>query len=397
MLSQSPRRAEFGIWLALLLLGTCFAWRAQAEQEASKTDLNKPDLHKPEFTISGFTTIAAGKVLGGTHDSVVNQGYDCPCFISDYAQNGVYESKGLQLRPDSKLGVQARLASSDQRYSLTAQAVVRGSTASKPSLEWLYASAELDSHWTVQLGRKRIPLFQYSDVQDVGHALPWIHLPPQLYGWEVVNYNGASLSYRNNLGPWTLYTNAFAGSESVSDSGFWKIYNGKSAQTSTRWTNILGAEAKLSRGWFEMRGVYLQSHTQNKKIGIDTDFTQPKLQRIYGLGLNADFGAFFASAEFLKIDRKEDYGFDHSQLASVGYRLKKFTPILSYANYRQSLNDVSAIAEAHRTLSAVLRYDYSNTVAFKLQYDLWKDRAAPGFTSMHGDARLLTLSMDMVF
>ena len=50
------------------------------------------DLQGLEFTGSGFMTLAAGRVFGGTRDVAVDQGFHCPCFISDYAQRGVYEA-----------------------------------------------------------------------------------------------------------------------------------------------------------------------------------------------------------------------------------------------------------------------------------------------------------------
>ena len=31
-------------------------------------------------------------------------------------------------------------------------------------------------------------------------AYPWVHLPGQVYGWEIVNYNGANLLYRDQWG-----------------------------------------------------------------------------------------------------------------------------------------------------------------------------------------------------
>jgi hypothetical protein len=351
----------------------------------------------PNFSISGFATLAAGKVLSGTHDPTVNQGYDCPCFISDYAQNGVYESKGVQMRPDSKLGLQARLASENQRYSLTAQVVTRGAADGKTNLEWLYGTAELTSKLTLQVGRKRLPLFQHSDSQDIGHALNWIHLPPQMYGWEIVNYNGASLTYRDTFGAWSMSANGFFGSETANDSGFWKIYSGKNTQTRSRWSNIVGAELKASRDWFEIRGMYMQSDTQNQLVGSGLGYSDPARQKIFGVSINADFGGPFASAEFLFINRDADYGGDRAQLYAVGYRLNKFTPLLSYSNYQQRLNDNTAVPEGHRSVSAVLRYDLNSTTALKAQYDIWTDKSGPGFGSMYGNSKVFTVSIDKVF
>lgn len=81
---------------------------------------------KPQVMFSGFATLAAGKIIGGSHDELVDLDYQCPCFISDYAQNGVCEQKRLRLGPDSKLGVQGQVSSANGQYSLTGQLVSRG-------------------------------------------------------------------------------------------------------------------------------------------------------------------------------------------------------------------------------------------------------------------------------
>ncbi len=355
------------------------------------------DLQGLEFTGSGFMTLAAGRVFGGTRDAAVDQGFHCPCFISDYAQRGVYEAGHWQAGPDSKLGLQGSVSAADGRFSLTGQAVSRGAANGAANLEWLYATVELSGNLTVQLGRKRLPLFSYSEAQDVGYALPWIHLPPQLYGWEVVNYDGGSLVWRDQWAQWNGSVQIFGGSETRKDSGFWRIYNGRSSRTDVRWSDILGTELSVSREWFSARVVRIQSHTQNKLVSLgETSFSERKRQVIHGLSLGADVDNWFARGEFLYIDRRDDYGKDYANLLAIGYRHGPWQPLLSRAIYRQRLNNDS-VPERHGTWSAVLRYDLTDDSAIKAQLDLWNDRTAPGYGSMHGDARQFTVSYDRVF
>jgi hypothetical protein len=354
-------------------------------------------LEKPEFSLSGFATVAAGKVLGGTQDAAANLDFDCPCYIADYGQAAVYQGRKLSFKPDTKLGVQGRVASADQRYSLTGQLVARGAVNGKINLEWLYGTAEITPSWTAQIGRQRLPLFMHSDVQDVGQALNAIRLPAQLYGWEIVNYNGAALRYNGQMQGGTLSANAFAGSETNRNSGYWKIYNGQFTQTSSKWSAILGGTVKYEKEWLTVRGLFMQSNTQNRDVLSNTAYSPKLKQRIAGVSIGADFGGPFVNAELLWINRVADYGRDAAQLLTAGYRLGQFTPQVSYANYKQRLLDPSAPAEAHRSISAVLRYDLNSSSAFKLQYDVWLDRSQAGFGSQHGNARLLSLSFDKVF
>jgi hypothetical protein len=357
-----------------------------------------PEDARIEFSGSGFVSVVAGKVLGGTHDAATDLGYRCPCFIADYAQNGVYESGGWRFGPDSKLGLQGTASIDRGRYALTGQLVSRGADQGGVDLEWGYATAELNSEWTLQVGRKRLPLFVSSEVQDVGYALPWVHLPPQLYGWEIVNYNGVNLTWRRTVGDWLATVNLLGGSETSHDSGYWRIYKGKDSHTDARWKQIAGSEAKFTRDWFDLRLVYITSLTQNRAVSAgETDYSAPARQHIYGLSLNADDGRWVARAEFLYINRKADYGTDHAQLYAVGYRFGKWLPLLSYANYQQTVVADPSIAEGHSNWSSVLRYEWSRSSALKVQLDWWHDKVAPNFASMHGDARLLSVAYERVF
>jgi len=351
-----------------------------------------------EASGSGFLSAVAGKVVRGQSNPATDLGYACPCFISDYGQNGVYDRRGWQFGPDSRLGLQGTASVEAGRYALTAQAVSRGSRRGAVDLEWMYATAAIDSDWTVQVGRKRLPLFLSSEVQDVGYALPWTHLAPQLYGWEVVNYNGASLSYRHPFGSWLANAQVLGGQETVRDSGYWQIYNGKGTRTDTSWRHITGFELKMSRDWFDVRAVLIQSTTQSRDVSAgETAFSAPAHQRIHGLSFNADNGTWVARAEFLYIDRREDYGFDHAQLYAAGRRFGPLLAMVSYANYRQVVVAAPDTSEGHSTRTAVLRYDLGESMALKLQYDIWRDRTAPNYTSMHGDVQLISIAFDKVF
>lgn len=381
---------------------------------------------------SGFLTLGIGKMLGGTQGEASD--YRKPLFVSDYAQAGVYDgSGGWQWKPDSKLGLQGTATFPDRRLSVTGQVVSRGARDGRANLEWLYASYKLNENLTLQAGRKRIPMFYYSDIQDVGFALPWTHLPPQLYGWEAVNYNGVNLAYLGQWGEWSSTMNLLAGSEKKRESGYWKIYRGKHNRTDVKWENIVGGDLALSRGWLETRLVYIQSKTRERNVSgtwdgaaapgaatygqlpdnePDPDYKSPAgSQRIFGLTVNVDYRDWLLRSEFIHIDHSKSMAYkDFAQILGVGYRLGKLTPMLTVANYRsQAILSQGADPdgqEAHRTTSLSLRYDLSTSSALKVQYDHQKDRSGPNYTldgslrvpsNRFGDARLLTVAYDLVF
>lgn len=381
-----------------------------------------------DFTGSGFLTLAAGKMLGGSSNGRASD-YERPIFVSDYAQAGIYDGRsGLQWAPDSKLGLQGIATFPDKRFSITGQVVARGAQDGKVNLEWLYASYKLNNQFTLQAGRKRIPMFYYSDTQDIGFALPWVHLPSQLYGWEAVNYNGVNLAYQGQWGEWSSAVNVLAGKESKKESGYWKVYRGKDNRTDIKWDDIIGGDITLSRDWLETRFVYIQSKMRQKNVsgswdgaltpGADTygqtldtapdsGYTSPAFrQQIYGLTVNIDYNNFLVRSEFIHINHNRDAGYkDFAQILGVGYRFGRWTPMITVANYRmQPILSSGADPdgyEAHRTTSYTLRYDLTTSSALKVQYDHQKDRGGSTNTmdgaNRLGDARLLTVAYDMVF
>lgn len=371
-----------------------------------------------EFSGSGFMTIGVGKMLGGTRNKVAD--FDCPCFISDYAQAGVYENRsGLQWKPDTKLGVQGSAFFDNRRFSVTSQLVSRGARDGAINLEWLYGSYKVNDSVTVQVGRKRLPMFYYSDIQDVGVALPWAHLPPQLYGWETVNYNGANLMVQQAIGDWSATLNVLAGSETFRDSGYWKIYNGRKSRTDVRWKNIVGGDLLLQKDWFEARFVYLQSktETQMQKYGywdpatgydgaLDSSWT-PKpafKQRIYGVALNADYNNWLVRSEFVHIRRPEQTWSDYASILGVGYRFGKWQPMITHSRYwgetardRDGVKPPSSDLEGHYTVALTLRYDLTTSSSLKVQYDRQNDQSGSTWSPNYGNARLLTMTYDTVF
>ncbi len=387
-----------------------------------------------DFAGSGFLTLAVGQMLNGGHERASD--YRKPFFATDYAQGGVYDGRsGLQWKPDSKLGLQGTVTFPGKRLSITGQIVSRGARDGEVNLEWLYASFKLDDQFTLQAGRKRIPMFYYSDTQDVGFALPWVHLPSQLYGWEAVNYNGVNLAYQGQWGGWASTINLLAGSEGKKESGYWKIYRGKNNRTDIQWKDIVGGDITLAKDWFETRLVYLQSRVRQRNVsgtwdgaqivGLDTYGQDPLAlgstpessygpsgrQKIYGLTFNADYNNFLLRSEAVFIDHNRAMGFkDHAYILGVGYRFGKWTPMLTVSDYHSQAIAAGGAdpdgQEATRTTSLVLRYDLTTSSALKIQFDSQKDRSGPNYTldgsgsvpgNRYGNARLLTVSYDMVF
>lgn len=364
-----------------------------------------------DWTGSGFMTLAAGRIFGGKGGDNFN-GYGAPIFVGDYGQGGVYEkNQGWTAAPDSKLGLQGT-AKFNSKFSVTAQVTTRGASNGNTNLEWLYGTYKINDAWSVQLGRKRLPLFYNSESQDVGLSMPWVRLPPQAYGWDIVNYEGVNLMNRSQWGEWSAASELFYGNEKRNDNPFLKVYIGKHSKSNEKWTDIVGGDIALSRDWFEARFMYMQSNYQYFGDAFGPNASSPKAkQQFYSAAFNADYENWVVRTEFSYINRRERFENDFAQLAGVGYRVGKWLPMFTVArfegNYIDNANDpiFSSRSERHTTYAASLRYDISTSSDIKVQYDYWKDRSAPNFNQNpitgvsvpFGSARLLSIAYDMVF
>ncbi|MBC3930565.1 porin family protein [Undibacterium curvum] len=349
-----------------------------------------------KLKVSGFLSIVGGRTFGGelpanyTGPAAIND-KTCPCYVADWSNAGVYNNS-FSLQPESRAGVQATYAISKD-FSLTGQVVVRG-TDSTPNIQWAYASYKLNKEWEVQVGRKRIPLYFYSDFQDVGAAYPWVSPPPELYGWEVTNYNGASVRYRTSVADNNVAFSVFGGKEKSKDSLYEKLVF--SGQTDVTWSNIIGADAELERGPLTVRAVYVQSDVKvvNSSIALDS---AAKL-KAYGIAVNLDMDQWFFLSELTQLSRNfDDAGYTvtaPSYTLGAGYRMGAWTPFLNYASYKEKTSDLSKYQpQAYKRLSFTLRYDIDAKSAVKLQLDKNQDTT----NNFGGNVNVFRISYDRLF
>ncbi|MDT8999535.1 hypothetical protein RQP53_09675 [Paucibacter sp. APW11] len=363
-----------------------------------------------DFSYSGFGNITAGRVVGDNGPFVIGGNTipypdpatwsNCPCGIVDFVHAGVYEKK-WSLDTESRLGLQGTLNFSDD-LSLTAQGVVRGvAKKAKVNLEWLYLSYNISPKWTIQAGRKRVPLLNYSDFQDVSFAFPWIRVPFDVYGWEITNYNGVNLTFRDDFKGWAVKSNVYAGSEDFKDNPMAKI-SGPDKQN-VNWSGMRGFDLELNRDWFTVRFAVNKSKqhmetvsaadgsvTQN--VPADPAYGSHVAQTFSSLSFSADYRDFIGRFELQKISRGPETSYDGT-LLSLGYRIGKFTPTI-YGTRLAYKPTAGTSNPADTIRGATLRYSLSDTSSLKLQYDRITWNHQPDFTMKRDVA---TVSYDFVF
>lgn len=337
-----------------------------------------------DVNLSGFASVNAGKVLSGTGV----EHYDIPVtFLADYPIVSAYDEE-WSLDPESLFGVQIT-ANLNDGLTATAQIVARGAGDYDPEFEWAYISYELNDKWTLQAGKKRLPLFYYSDFYDVGYAYVWMRAPADNYTWQIFNYNGVNALYSTDLGDWSVSTNIYAGKEDDTDNKLLGDFFFR-AKTREIWKDIIGGVVNLSKDWLEVRLTHMQ-YTNERYINDERTLWDGKNYRdgkFYGLAINADFGDWFVLSEASRLEL--DGSFD-TKMLTLGYRHKKLTPFIAYSDFGSETAD----GEDHNTTSVGLRWDFHDSAAFKVQYDKVKDNSID--FAVAGDSKSITFGIDLVF
>lgn len=345
-----------------------------------------------ELSYSGFATVGAGKVLSGANKQYLD--IKCPCYVANWPQMGVYD-RDVSFDPDTRAGLQIT-AKIDDKLSFTTQIEGQGSNEFEPNIDWAYGTYDVTNTVSVQAGRKRLPLFQYSDYFNVGYAYPWIRPPADLYGWQIVAYNGANVMYRTNINNIGVTANVWAGREADSDNELLgKLYYG--VRTEETWKNIFGGYVDFNFDAFSVRAVAMTNKVDrwlHETAGrtLNKDGVR---QNFYGLSANVDWKNIVVRTElnrFVRPDEPKDI-YD-SYLVGVGYRFGNVLPMVTYSDFKQNFRFNPAENEIHNTTTFSLRWDFRPDMAFKLQYDHFKDKSAFDFV---GNSKTLAASIDMVF
>lgn len=347
-----------------------------------------------DIQFSGYATLGIGKVLSGDHKSF--NSLQCPCYIANFPDVGVYD-RSLSFNPDSRFGLQA-IAKIDDKTNVTGQITGQGSNGFAPTVDWAYLSHDISNTLTLQAGRKRLPLYQYSDYANLGYAYPWIRPPADLYGWQIVNYNGANLLYRNAWNDLALRANAWMGREDDTNNRMLsKLYYGDK-KIEESWKNIFGSYVELTWDPFTARIVYMNNVVDRYSTvtpGTRAHETDNVRQRFYGLALGADWNNIVVKVEANRFERPTVQDNYTASLIGVGYRMGNVLPMLTYSRFTENHPPDPSWNEIHHTYTASVRWDIRSDMAIKLQYDRFRDQSL--LTPFAGNANAVAASLDIVF
>ena len=326
--------------------------------------------------ISGYGSFVAGKTVSGGQ------------FLSDYPKTGIYDGD-WSFSPDTSIGVQFS-HDLNQAYSFVVQLNAHGAREYEPEISWAYINYQISHEFSVQVGRKRIPLYYYSDFFDVGFAYNWIRPPADNYTWQISNYNGVNLLYETQLGFWDTTLNIYTGREDSRNNDLLGYLS--SAEVDESWKNIFGIVGEFSYEWLNIRLTAMSSELDRtiNDVMVSKNITQ----QFHGLSINLTWDALSILSEFNGYKRDDDNIDVWTKMLSLAYTLNDVTPYISYSEFKQKLTTAGG-DENHMTTSAGVRWDIYTDMAFKIQFDNVRDK---GVTSpVLGDSESLSIGVDVIF
>jgi len=329
-----------------------------------------------ETSFNGFVSLFAGKVTEGNE------------FLADYPEVGIYDND-WSFSPDSTLGAQFSSYITDD-FSLVTQIVVKGASDIDADIDWLYGNYHVSSELSVQFGRKRLPLYYYSDYFDLGYAYYWVRPPADLYTWQITNYNGISLLYEKNLGEMDATINLYYGNEESNNNDLLSLLFG--VPVDECWKDMIGIVGAVSDERVDIRLSYMHGLVDRSVNGVAiiTDSEQEFL----GLSINLTLGQLQILSELNNYKRPDNEVNINSHMLSLAYQIGDFTPHLTRSALKQDVN-TGGNDERHHTTTVGVRWDFYTNIAFKIQYDKVVDEGI--IVPIKGDSNSISLGLDYVF
>ncbi len=372
-----------------------------------------------DFTLHGFGQVVEGKVLSGSNNGTYQQ-WHCPCSIQNWEYVGMYEKyKGWQTAPESLAGLQLTAKFTSQ-LSATVQEVSRATNENnRPTLDWGFVSYDATPNWTLQAGRKRIPLYYYSDYLYIGYAYPWVRPAPDVYGWPIYEYNGANIDYHTGLGDtdWTLEANYwgghFAQNNDAYDTQLYTFYPNTSqpqgaggAQTNESWLQMHGVYVNVTNGIYGLR-VMGEMHRDRVQTVLPSGVVSPWfyttdgnpsnniMTRIMGIAFNVDSAPWIVRTEADRFDQSAVKLIYNYYLAGAGYQWRDWTGMITASHYITEPSP-SAPVEGRRTTYFTVRWDFKPNLCLKFQYDISKDLSQKPYMFL-GDSNLASVALQGSF
>lgn len=240
---------------------------------------------------------------------------------------------------------------------------IDGSDSFAVETQWAFVRYRPNNQWQVRAGRMRIPLFAYSDTQEIGYTYPWVFLPNSVY--RIVpfnNFNGADVVFSQPLGSggWLLRIHPFYGSNRSTFDTFTQGFvdaggTGTCDTSSSPATNcgpaflkfkehgILGGELSIGNDQVQLRGSYAHASLDafaKSNAATTLETLTGDQAYFYSVGLKLAFDWFHMQGEYASRHADKAKAGEGSianldgYYAMVGGQFGRWFPNVTYGNLR---------------------------------------------------------------
>ena len=327
---------------------------------------------------NGFVSIGGGFTLSENETMRV-----------DGATGAEYDDR-VNFRPDSLFALQAQVDLAEN-LTATAQLVGRGGNDFDVELEWAYISYAATDELTFSAGRKRLPIWLYSDSLEVGYSYHWIRPPTDLYGNPLNVYEGVNARYASTIGNLNSQVEVFFGGAEMDASD--AVHVDVDNYGGVFWS--VGTDLLLARvGWAHAKMT--STITIPARPPAPTEIVDPDNDLdYYTAAVTLNYKDFFVVSEFAKLEYERRRNDLTAWYVSAGYQMGAFTPHLTFSELRENeTNGGEGSARVNQTTTAGVRWDFHESAALKFEFSTIQDK---GGTSLSGDSDAIAIALDITF
>ena len=323
-------------------------------------------------------------------------------YIGGLGDRGITED--LTFEKDTRFGLQI---SSDvsENMSVVAQLLGRGDQGNFNAIvEWAYIDYEFHDFASVHVGKIKQPVYLVNDYVEVGYAYPWIRPPQEIYllNNPLNTVNGIELLLQFPVGPGTLSLQPYIGSNRDD------IPNAQGAYFEAE--NIYGIDVQYSGRGYSVHASNFQCEVKTFggfSIDANDNLLAQDLEvnlngtgdcNVTAGGFNMDMANVVVYAEWTKRTTTDElsrpFGDTEAYYATIGYRIGKFLPHITYGSIEGEASTVTPGAitgpdgaplvlgppgsptslnfpvPIQTSITAGLRYEVNDSAALKIEYQV---------------------------
>ncbi|MBF0360596.1 MAG: hypothetical protein HQK49_06275 [Oligoflexia bacterium] len=256
----------------------------------------------------------------------------------------------------------------------------------KVKADWIFAKYRPYNSLYFKVGKQKLPLWLISEYLDVGLLYPWIRPPLEVYTLgPLSNFFGGSINYTYDFGTYSVISEVFIGQTSfnLKDRNL-EYSKGKTESIFGSNITFFHPQVKIRASVVRAPRSYQDNYFQTNTNTYDNGDTTRPVRNSYSqtfittktlndftfwtLGTQLNYYDSFLYSEYAHLDEHAKDFFDgkyDSFYFTLGHRIKKVTPVLTYAFYKANLSNLIYIVDSNPPQTVI-----SSTARISKQHSL---------------------------